>query len=79
MAKAYSRPGFLNPPRTSTMASAPRQRQKGRDGVLSTLDVVIQGLNLAKDTCGFLPAQAVLGSVTTLLTMIRVSFPPTLR
>jgi hypothetical protein len=51
------------------------QRPKGRDGVLSTLDVVIQTLNLAKDACGIPPAQAVFGSVSALLTMIRVRFP----
>ena len=56
------------------MASA-SQRPRGRDGVLSTLDVIIQGLNLAKDTCGVLPAQAAFGSVSALLTMIRVCSP----
>ena len=56
------------------MASAP-QRPKGRDGVLSTLDAVILTLNLAKDTCGVPPAQVALGSVSALLTMIRVRSP----
>ena len=50
----------------------PSQRPKGRDGVISTLDLVIQGLTLAKDTCGFPPAQAALGAASVLLTMIRV-------
>ena len=52
--------------------ASPAQRPKGRDGVNSTLDLVIQGLNLAKDTCGFPPAQAALGAASVLLTMIRV-------
>ena len=50
------------------------QRQKGRDGVLSALDVLIQALTLAKDTCGVPPAQIALGSAVALLTMIRVRF-----
>ena len=37
------------------------QRQKGREGILSTLDGVIQILNLAKDTCGIPPAQIASG------------------
>ena len=60
----------LYPPLVSTMALA--KRSKGRDAVLSTLDVVIQGLNLAKDACGIPPAQIALGSASVLLTTIRV-------
>ena len=56
---------------TVTLASQPPNR---RDGVLSTLDVAIDGLNLAKDLCGILPAQAAFGAVSVLLTMIRVRF-----
>lgn len=55
------------------MASTSK-RQKGRDGVLLALDVFIQGLNLAKDTCGIPPAQAAFGSASILLTAICVSF-----
>jgi hypothetical protein len=55
------------------------QPQNGRDVVLPTLDMFIQVLNIAKDTCGIPPAQIALGSAGTLLTMIRVRFPPTLR
>jgi hypothetical protein len=51
------------------------QQPIGHDGVLSALDIVIQGLNLAKDTCGIPPAQAVFGTVSALLTMIRARFP----
>ena len=55
--------------------ASPSQRPKGRDGVISTLDLVIQGLTLAKDTCGFPPAQAALGAASALLAMIRVRSP----
>jgi hypothetical protein len=51
------------------------QQQEGRDRLLSTLDVFIQVLNLAKDTCGIPPAQVAFGSASVLLTMIRVRFP----
>ena len=52
------------------MASS--QQPKGRDGVLTTLDLFIQALNIAKDACGIPPAQVALGSASVLLTMIRV-------
>ena len=51
------------------------QQPKGRDGVISTLDVFIPVLNIAKDACGIPPAQVAFGSASVLLTMIRVSFP----
>jgi hypothetical protein len=51
------------------------QPLNGRDIVLPTLDVFIQALNIAKDTCGIPPAQIALASASTLLTMIRVRFP----
>ena len=51
------------------------QSPKGHDGALSTLDVLIQVLSLAKDTCGIPPAQIALASAVVLLTMIRVRFP----
>jgi hypothetical protein len=54
------------------------QPPKGRDGLLSTLDVFIQVLTTAKDTCGIPPAQIAFGSASALLTMIRVHFHPTL-
>ena len=57
------------------MASPPSQPAKGRDGVISTLNVFIQALNIAKDACGIPPAQAAFGSAGVLLTMIRVRFP----
>jgi hypothetical protein len=62
-------------PRVSTMAANP-QRPKGRDGALSSLNVAIDTLNLAKDIIGIAPAKAAFGSVSVLLTMIRVCFFP---
>ena len=56
------------------MASS--QQPKGRDGVLTTLNVFIQALDIAKDACGVPPAQVALGSASVLLTMIRVRFSP---
>jgi hypothetical protein len=61
-----------HPPRVLTMASS--QPPQGRDRVLSTLNVLIQALDIAKDVCGIPPAQIALGSASTLLTMIRVCF-----
>ena len=52
------------------MASS--KRSKGRDVVLPTLDVIIQGLNLAKDACPIPPAQIALSSASVILTTIRV-------
>jgi len=50
------------------------KRPKGRDGVLSSLNVAIDGLNLAKEISSITPAKAVFGSAAILLTMIRVNF-----
>jgi hypothetical protein len=50
------------------------QQSKGRDGVLSMLDVSIQALNFAKDSCAIPPAKIAFGSASVLLTMIRVCF-----
>ena len=57
------------------MASIP-QRPEGR--VLPTLDVFIQVLSIAKDTCGIPPAQVAFGSAGVLLAVIRVCLPPPL-
>jgi len=46
-----------------------------RDGVLSTLNVAIEAMNLAKEISSITPAKAVFGSVSVLLTMIRVRSP----
>jgi len=50
------------------------RRQRGRDNSLSSLSVAIETLNLAKDISCITPAKAVFGSVSSLLTMIRVRF-----
>ncbi|KAF9787373.1 hypothetical protein BJ322DRAFT_720156 [Thelephora terrestris] len=52
------------------MASNSR-RSGWRDGVLPKLDVALQFLSGAKDSCGFAPAQIALGTVCVLLTLIR--------
>ena len=51
------------------------KRQKRKENALSLLDVAIGALNLARDVCCIPPAQAVFGSVSILLTMIRVRSP----
>lgn len=61
------------PPRPSTM-QANSQRPNGRRGVISTLNVTIEALNLAKEICSITPAKAAFGSVVALLTMIEVCF-----
>ena len=48
---------------------------KGRDRALSTLDALIQILDVAKNACGIPPAQVAFGSTSTLLTIIRVCSP----
>ena len=50
------------------------QRQKRRDTVLSSLNAAIEALNIVKDVLSMTPAKAALGSVTVILTMIRVGF-----
>ena len=52
--------------------SAESRQSKRRDGVLAGLDVATQLLSVAKDACGFPPAQIALGSACTLLTIIKV-------
>ena len=49
------------------------QQPKGLDGALSTLNVAIDGLNLAKEVVSITPAKAIFGSVAILLAMIRVN------
>ena len=48
------------------------QRQKGRDSALSSLDLAIEFLNLAKEVSSITPVKAVFGTVSALLAMIRV-------
>jgi hypothetical protein len=49
------------------------QRPEGREGAISALNEAIEALNPAK-VSSFPPAKAVFGSVTVLLTLIRVCF-----
>ena len=48
------------------------QPHKRWDNVISSLDVTIEALNLAKEILSITPAKAVVGSVSALLVMIRV-------
>jgi len=48
------------------------QEPKGRGGALSSLNVAIEVLNLAKEVSDITPAKAAFGSVSVLLTMVRV-------
>jgi len=50
------------------------QQPKRRDGALSLLNVAIETLNLAEEVAGIAPAKAAFGSVSVLLTMVRVRF-----
>lgn len=50
------------------------KRPKKREGVLSSFNMAIDGLNLAKEFSSITPAKPVFGSVAALLTMIRVTF-----
>ena len=50
------------------------QRRKSRDSALSLLGTAIEALNLAKEISSPTPAKAVFGSVSVVLTMIRVPF-----
>ena len=58
-------------PQVSVM-EARFQRPKGREGALSSLNTVIGAVNLAKEVSGIPLAKAAFGSVSALLTMIRV-------
>jgi len=50
------------------------QRPKGRDGTLSSLNVAIEALDLAKEISCIAPARALFGFAAILLTTIRVCF-----
>ena len=54
----------------------PKSKQsKHRDNVLSSLNVIIEGLNIAGDLSSIMLAKAVFSTVNIILTMIRVGFP----
>ena len=48
------------------------QQPEVQDGTLSSLNMAIDGLIIAKEVASVTPAKAVFGSVAVLLTMIRV-------
>ena len=50
------------------------QRQERRDTVLSSLNVAIEASDLAKEFCSITPAKPVFGSLSVILTMIKVGF-----
>jgi hypothetical protein len=50
--------------------------QQRRDGALSLLNAAIEAMNLAKEISSPTPAKAVFGSVSIILTMIRVGLLP---
>ena len=47
--------------------------QRRRDAALSLLNTAIEAMNLAKEVSSATPAKAVFGSVSLILTMIKVS------
>ena len=51
------------------------QPPKGREGTLSLLSAAIEAVNLAEKLSSITPAQAVFGTVSALLTTIKVCFP----
>ena len=48
------------------------QRQNRREFVLSSLNVAIEASNLAKEFCSITPAKPVFGSLSVILTTIKV-------
>ena len=48
------------------------KRQKRQENAISLLNVAIEALNLAKEVSSATPAKAIFGSVSVLLTMIKV-------
>jgi len=52
------------------------QQQKRRDVTISSLNTAIEALNIMKEATSITPAPAVFGTVSVLLTMIRVRFSP---
>lgn len=65
---------FSLPLRASTMDTK-SQRPKHRDAILSSLNAAIDAMGIAKDVMDIAPAKAVFGSVSVVLTMIRVGSP----
>jgi len=51
------------------------KQRKRRDNIISSLNLAIDALNLAGGIVDIVPAKAVFGPASVLLTMIRVGFP----
>jgi len=56
------------------MSTTP-QRQKRQEVTLSSLNAAIEAMTILKEATSITPAPAVFGTVSVLLTMIRVRFP----
>lgn len=65
---------LLAPTLTSKFMDAKSKQSKRRDDVFSSLNVIIEGLNIAKNLSSITPAKAVFSTASVILTMIRVSF-----
>ena len=50
------------------------KRQKHQEGILSSLNMAIEAMNLGKEVSSMTPIKAVFGSAGVLLAMIRVRF-----
>ena len=50
------------------------QPQRRQDNVISSLNVAIEAANLAKEVLSITPAKVVCGSISVLLTAIKVCF-----
>ena len=61
-------------PRALTMTTT-SQRPERREGDISPLNAAIEAMNLAKEISSITPAKAVFGSVSVVLTMVRVRSP----
>jgi len=53
---------------------AKSQRPKGRDGAISSLNIAIEGLNLAKEVSSVTPAKAVASALLTLIKVCSLLF-----
>ena len=51
---------------------AKSQQPKDREGVISALNATIEAMNLAKEISSITPAKAAFGTVSALLTMLKV-------
>jgi len=56
------------------MEAVESQRPKEREDAVSASNAAVEALDIAKEVSSITPAKAVFGSVSVVLTMIRVSF-----